>query len=66
MNCASLESVKIPASVQSIGQHCFENCTKLKNVKLAKFFSSVHIEENAFFNCPLKKRSRASLYFHKT
>ncbi|MBQ4395661.1 MAG: leucine-rich repeat protein [Paludibacteraceae bacterium] len=48
-NNASLTSIDIPASVTSIGQGAFNNCTKLASVTIPSSVTS--IGQGAFFKC---------------
>lgn len=47
--CTILESVKIPGSVETIGDWAFRNCTSLASVTLAKGVKT--IGKSAFFGC---------------
>ena len=47
--CAHLTSIKIPASVEIIGENAFNNCTKLEQVT---FEGPIILAESAFQNCP--------------
>lgn len=48
--CASLKTVKIPASVTQIGKYCFYQCTALRNIKMAHTKINT-IEDYAFTYC---------------
>ena len=48
-SCISLESIKIPNSVTSIGKSAFENCIALKNIVIPK--SVTHIGFSALYGC---------------
>lgn len=48
-SCKSLETVSIPSTVISIGQHTFDNCPNLKTVKLSE--GILGIDNNAFTDC---------------
>lgn len=48
-NCSRLESVDLPATIESIGKKSFENCTALKKFTLPKYTQT--IEEYAFAGC---------------
>ena len=47
--CAHLTSIKIPASVEIIGENAFNNCTKLEQVI---FEGPIMLAAGAFENCP--------------
>ena len=48
-DCVSLESVKIPDFVTSIGTEAFENCMALKTVYIP--YSITSVGDGAFDNC---------------
>ena len=50
-NCTELESISIPAGVQSIDHYAFAYCGKLKNVKIADGCRLSGIYTGAFYNC---------------
>jgi hypothetical protein len=51
-DCPSLSSISIPASVEVIGDRCFEKCTGLKNVTFECESKLLRIEKRAFADCP--------------
>ena len=48
-NCTSLESLKLPSTIKTIGSYAFSNCTKMKAFNLNEGIEK--IEEGAFYNC---------------
>lgn len=50
-NCTSLEAVKIPSGMASIGNFCFENCSSLSKVTFAEPNTVASIGNSAFSNC---------------
>ena len=48
-NCASLTSIIIPDSVESIGNHAFAHCTSLTSIQIPDSVKS--IEDEAFYYC---------------
>ena len=51
-NCTSLISVEIPSNIQTIGVYCFQDCTKLKIVKLNEGLKTIY--GGAFTNTGIK------------
>ena len=49
--CASLQSIKIPSGVTSIGQQAFDSCTGLTSVEFAENSQLVSIDNYAFSYC---------------
>ena len=54
-DCTSLETVELPAGVETITEDSFAGCTALKEVRFPK---SAKVERGAFAGCPktLKKK----------
>ena len=53
MNCTSLESIEIPASVKSLGISAFNGCTNLTNVTFEEGTQLTSFGSNCFYGCPL-------------
>ena len=51
--CTSLTSIEIPASVQTIGEAAFQECTKLATVKFDKESRLKTIAPGSFYRCPI-------------
>jgi hypothetical protein len=47
-----LESICIPASVESIGEYCFGSCERLASVSFERGSAIGDIHDTAFSNCP--------------
>lgn len=47
--CSSLNEVKLPSTVQTIGENAFEDCSSLKEITLPDTLTS--IENRAFYGC---------------
>lgn len=52
LNCISLQSINLPASLQTIGESCFQGCTSLSTVLFPSTLSILY--KNCFMNCALK------------
>jgi hypothetical protein len=50
-SCSSLQSICIPATVETIGQNCFSNCTSLSSITFESDSRLNRIEMNAFRGC---------------
>ena len=51
MDCTALTSIEIPASVETIGNYAFKNCTSLKTVTFEKGSKLKMIQYNTFRDC---------------
>ncbi|MDR1202709.1 MAG: leucine-rich repeat domain-containing protein, partial [Tannerellaceae bacterium] len=54
-NCTSLETVKLPYSIDSIKEEAFKNCTSLVSIEIPEAppdsYCSLYIHREAFANC---------------
>ncbi len=53
-NCTSLKSIKIPASVISVGEYAFSQCSSLKSIVFEEGSRLTTISQAAFVGCPIK------------
>jgi hypothetical protein len=51
--CGGLKSFTVPASVETIGDRCFEHCSRMTKVRFAEVSMLKKIGTRAFFNCRL-------------
>jgi hypothetical protein len=56
MGNTKITSVTIPSTIQSIGQHAFDGCTKLKSVTLSENAKLSTIGQSAFRGCTSLKK----------
>jgi hypothetical protein len=54
-HCSILKSISIPASVESLGDQCFYECSSLSSVTFGSGSKLVGIEARAFATCPRLK-----------
>ena len=50
-DCTAIQAIDLPDSLQTIGNHAFENCTSLKSITIPSSVTSIGY--NAFENCDM-------------